>query len=236
MERAAEHLQQAETALAAFYLGQALVARQEYDEALKAFDKAEKSATPRSKVQLQRAGIYLQQGELDQGPRHPRRAKKEGLESHSAEYHFQIAGLHQAEGDSRPAIKHLERAVELDPTHTGALFQLGYVNDLAGNDDEAIGYYERCLKHPPVHVGALNNLGILYEDNEQVRQGRRVLRNACSRPTRPTSGPGCSSRTPQAVADDVLQPGRRAVAAAASARCSKSRSPTSSCRCAAATA
>ena len=43
-----------------------------------------------------------------------------------------------------------ERAVELDPAHTGALFQLGYANDLAGNDDEAIGYYEQCLKHPPV--------------------------------------------------------------------------------------
>ena len=77
------------------------------------------------------------------------------------------AGLHQIEGDRGTSVKHLERAVELDPAHTGALFQLGYVNDLAGNDDEAIGYYERCLKHPPVHVGAVNNLGVLYEDNDK---------------------------------------------------------------------
>ena len=65
------------------------------------------------------------------------------------------------------SIQSLEKAVELDPGHTGALFQLGHLNDLAGNDDEAIGYYERCLNYPPVHVGVLNNLGVLYEDNEK---------------------------------------------------------------------
>src|SRR5262249_39750852 len=86
---------------------------------------------------------------------------------HSAEYHFQLAGVHQSEGDKAKSLKALERSVELDPSHTGALFQLGYYNDLAGNDDEAIGYYERCLKYPPVHRGVLNNLGVLYEDNER---------------------------------------------------------------------
>src|SRR2546428_62476 len=37
------HLQQAEGALSCFYLGRALADRQEFDEALKAFEKAEKS-------------------------------------------------------------------------------------------------------------------------------------------------------------------------------------------------
>src|SRR5262249_41464540 len=40
---AIEHLKQAEGALAGFYLGRALVERRQYDEALKAFDKAEKA-------------------------------------------------------------------------------------------------------------------------------------------------------------------------------------------------
>ena len=71
------------------------------------------------------------------------------------------------EGSRPQAVRHLERAVELDPSHTGALFQLGHANDLSGNDDEAISYYERCLNHPPVHVGVLMNLGVLYEDNEK---------------------------------------------------------------------
>src|SRR5205823_1845135 len=105
--------------------------------------------------------------------------KLEELGSHSAEYHFQQASIAMAEGDRPGAVKHLERAVELDPNHTGALFQLGHANDLAGNDDDAITYYERCLKSPPVHVGALINLGVLYEDSEKYDKAaecyRRVL-------------------------------------------------------------
>ncbi|HEX4591778.1 MAG TPA: DNA-directed RNA polymerase subunit alpha C-terminal domain-containing protein [Gemmataceae bacterium] len=167
MEKAAEHLRHAETALGAFYLGRALVARQEYGEALKAFDKAEKLGYTASTVRLQKAGIHLRQGDPAPARTILDQSRKEGLESHSAEYHFQVAGLNQSEGDRPTAVRHLERAVELDPAHTGALFQLGYVNDLAGNDDEAISYYERCLKHPPVHVGAVNNLGVLYEDNDK---------------------------------------------------------------------
>ena len=93
--------------------------------------------------------------------------KLEELSSYSAEFHFQLAGVAQAEGEKAKALKSLERATELDPGHTGALFQLAYFNDLAGNDDEAINYYERCLKYPPVHKGVLNNLGVLYEDNER---------------------------------------------------------------------
>ena len=105
--------------------------------------------------------------------------KLEDQASHNAEYHFQLASCYLAEGDRPKAVKHLEKAVELDPGHTGALFQLGHANDLAGNDDEAIGFYERCLKHPPVHVGALMNLGVLYEDHDKYDKAvdcyRRVL-------------------------------------------------------------
>src|SRR5689334_18908079 len=135
MEKAAEHLRHADTALGAFYLGRALAARQEYDESLKAFEKAEKLGYTASTVRLQKAGIHLRKHDLTKARDILNDARKEGLESHSAEYHFQSAGLMQAEGDRPAAVKHLERSVELDPAHTGALFQLGYVNDLAGNDD-----------------------------------------------------------------------------------------------------
>jgi DNA-directed RNA polymerase subunit alpha len=175
--QAIEHLKQAEGTLASFYLGRALVSRGEYEEALKAFDKAEKLGYTSSQVQLQRAGIYRMQGDLRQA--HAVLNKLQDQASHSAEYHFQLASCYSAEGERLTAIKHLERAVELDPGHTGALFQLGHANDLAGNDDEAISCYERCLKHPPVHVGTLKNLGVLYEDHEKYDKAvecyRRVL-------------------------------------------------------------
>jgi DNA-directed RNA polymerase subunit alpha len=162
--QAVEHLRQAEGALAGFYLGRAQASRGDLDDALKAFEKSEKSGYNASQVQLQRAGIYRQKGDLAQA-RALLGKLKDQMASHSAEWHFQTASGFLDEGERARAIEHLERAVELDPSHTGALFQLGHANDLAGNDEEAISCYERCLKHPPVHVGVLNNLGILYEDH-----------------------------------------------------------------------
>ncbi|HXG11169.1 MAG TPA: DNA-directed RNA polymerase subunit alpha C-terminal domain-containing protein [Gemmataceae bacterium] len=174
---AAEHLRQAEGALANFYLGRALTSLQQFDEALKAFDRAEKAGYTSSQVQLQRAGIYRQKGDLNQA--RAILAKLGDLATHSAEYHFQLASIALAEGERAKAVEHLERAVELDPNHAGALFQLAHANDLAGNDEEAIAYYERCVALPPVHVGALINLGVLYEDAEKYDKAvecyRRVL-------------------------------------------------------------
>jgi DNA-directed RNA polymerase subunit alpha len=171
---AIENLKQAEGALASFYLGRTLASKHDYDEALKAYDRAEKSGYTASQVNLQRAGIYRQKGDLA----HSRAilSKLSDLASHNSEYHFQLACGYLAEGERGQAVRHLERAVELDPGHTGALFQLGHANDLAGNDEEAIGYYERCVSHPPVHVGALMNLGILYEDNDKYDKAEDCFR------------------------------------------------------------
>jgi DNA-directed RNA polymerase subunit alpha len=174
---AVEHLKQAEGALAGFYLGRVLVERAEYDEALKAFEKAEKSGYTASQVQLQRAGIYRHKNDIA----HARSIlnKMADQATHNAEYHFQLASCCLAEGDRTMAVRHLEKSVELDPGHTGALFQLGHANDLAGNDEEAVSYYERCLNHPPVHIGVMMNLGILYEDHDKYDKAtdcyRRIL-------------------------------------------------------------
>jgi DNA-directed RNA polymerase subunit alpha len=171
---AAEQLRQADGALANFYLGRALVSRREYDDAIKAFDRAEKAGYTSGQVNLQRAGIFCSRGDLTQA--RAVLARLEDMSTHSAEYHFQMASCAFAEGDKAKTIRHLERAVELDPGHSAALFQLGHINDQAGNDEEAISYYERCLQHPPVHVGALNNLGVLYEDSEKYDQAVECYR------------------------------------------------------------
>src|SRR5262249_26380942 len=63
LSEAVEHLRQAGGAWAFFYLGRALVERHEFDEALKAFEKAEKAGYTSSQVQLQRAGISRQKGD-----------------------------------------------------------------------------------------------------------------------------------------------------------------------------
>ena len=165
LDKAIEHLTHAEGPLASFFLGRAYAQRGEFSQALQAFETAEKSGYAAQQVQLQRAGVLRQQGEL--GEARTILSKIKDMAAHNAEFHHQEGSLAEAEGDKVRSSKSYERSVELDPSHTGSLFRLGFLNDLCGNDDDAISYYEKCLKYPPVGKGVLYNLGVLYEDNNQ---------------------------------------------------------------------
>jgi DNA-directed RNA polymerase subunit alpha len=167
-QTAVDHLKQSEGPLAAFFLGRAYNLRGDYDDALKSFEKAEKTGYAVQQVQLQKAGVLRAQGETTQAKQILVKLKE--MAAHNAEYHFQDGGIAEAEGDTIRAVKGYERAVELDPSHPGALFRLGFLNDLAGNDSEAISMYERCLKHPPV------GKGVLYEDNERFDKAAECFR------------------------------------------------------------
>ncbi|MCS6865108.1 MAG: DNA-directed RNA polymerase subunit alpha C-terminal domain-containing protein [Gemmataceae bacterium] len=188
---AVEHLQKAEGPLAWFYLGQAHVAlgqarpysegevgpsdtTDHFDAALKAFEKAEKAGYAPQSVHLQRAGVLRLQGQLAEAK--AILAKLKDAAAHNAEYYYQEGAVAEAEGDPVRAAKYYERAIELQPQHTGALFRLGFLNDQQGNDQEAIGYYERCLKYPPVGKGVLYNLGVLYEDNDMYDKATDCFR------------------------------------------------------------
>jgi len=171
---AIEHLKQSEGPLAAFFLGRAYTLSHQYDESLKAFDKAEKSGYAAQQVQLQRAGVLRLQGEAAQAKQIL--VKLKDLAAHNSEYHFQDGSLAEGDGETLRGVKSYERALDLDPSHSGALFRLAFLNDLAGNDNKAMDYYERCLRHPPIGKGVLNNLGILYEDNEMYDKAAECFR------------------------------------------------------------
>ncbi|MFM8932241.1 MAG: DNA-directed RNA polymerase subunit alpha C-terminal domain-containing protein [Gemmataceae bacterium] len=161
-KEAVDHLGQADGALAAFYQGRIQASREKYQEALAAFEKAEKAGYNASQVNLQRAGVQRQLGKFKEA--NELLEKHKDLASHSAEFHFQLGQLRLQEGQKLEGVDSLEKAVKFDPNHSGALFQLAMLNDQAGNDDEALSLYEKCRNNPPVHVGTLTNLGILYED------------------------------------------------------------------------
>lgn len=171
---AVDHLKQSDGPLAAFFLGRALALRGDHDEALKAFEKAEKTGFAAQSVQLQRAGVLRALGETAQAKAVLHKYKD--MAAHNAEYHYQDGAIAEAEGEAARAAASYERAVQLDPSHAQALFRLGFLNDLAGNDDAAIDYYEKCLKHPPVGKGVLQNLGVLYEDNERYDKAAECYR------------------------------------------------------------
>ena len=175
---AIENFKQADGALANFYLGKALLERQQLDEALKSFEKAEKAGYNSNQVKLQKAGILRLQGNITQARSILKEVENQA--SHNPEYHFQIASCCLGEGDRTKAIQHFEKSWSSSIRATpAAFFQLGHSNDLAGNDDDAIGYYERCMSHPPIHMGLLMNLGILYEDSDKYDKAvdcyRRIL-------------------------------------------------------------
>lgn len=163
--------------LAAFIHGEVLVALRRYSEAETAYMKAAESGHDAILCVLRRVGAIRQSGRLDEAEQILAKHSREAATR--AEYSFQKGCLLADHGDTFGAIEYFERAVDMDPHHTGATFRLAGLNDLLGNDDEAIRLYEQSLSSPPLFLGALLNLGILYEDKENYPSAaycfRRVL-------------------------------------------------------------
>lgn len=88
------------------------------------------------------------------------------FENVSAEYHYQLARLQEAQGLYEKAMDGYKIALELSPNHQRALFRLAYRCDLSGDEDAAIDYYKQIIAGSPVYVSALLNLVVLYEDKD----------------------------------------------------------------------
>src|SRR5262249_35855516 len=127
-----------------------------------------------SQVQLQRAGIYRHKGEVSQARTILNKMSDQA--THNAEYHFQLASCFLGEGERTTALRHLEKSVELDPSHTGALFQLGHASDRAGTRAGPTSYDGPSPHPPPIHTGVLMNLGVLYEDHDRYDKAAECYR------------------------------------------------------------
>ena len=97
------------------------------------------------------------------------------FENASAEYHYQLARLQEAQGLYHDALANYKTALELAPDHQEALFHLAYRCDLAGDEDAAIDYYRQITATTPVYVSALLNLAVLLEDRGQFDQAARCV-------------------------------------------------------------
>lgn len=58
-------------------------------------------------------------------------------------------------------VRHLERAIELDPDYALPYYNLGTIAAASGHVDEAAGYLRRSIELDPDYAGAHNNLGYL---------------------------------------------------------------------------
>ncbi len=159
-------------ALALYYLGKAKFAQGDNRAADEAYQQSLKGGFPADDVALARAEA-LRNGS------NPKAALAlldglSGAVEQTAEYLYQRGATVAAlGGNPTEVVALLERAVELDPGHSGALFGLAMENDRRGNDEEALELYQRSAARFPAHVGALLNLGVMYEDRLQFEKARQ---------------------------------------------------------------
>ncbi len=159
-------------ALTHYYLGKSNLALDKYDEAIESYDASSRAGYDRDIVTLAKA-------EALRYAKQPEEALKlldslSGAIEQTADYLYQRSATVQVLGGNREEVfALLERAVQADPEHGGALFGLALENDRHGNDDYARELYERQSKQFPTHVGTLLNLGILYEDMQAYDRAKQ---------------------------------------------------------------
>ena len=159
-------------ALTHYYLGRSYLALDKYAEASESYEASQRAGYDRDIVTLAKS-------EALRYSKQPEESLKlldslSGAVEQTAEYLYQRSATVQVLGAARgEVLALLERAVQADPTHGGALFGLALVNDRHGNDDYARELYERAAKQFPTYVGTLLNLGILYEDMQAFDRAKQ---------------------------------------------------------------
>ena len=163
----AETLRSADgSAMALFYNARCQFELGNYEQAITAYEQAQKSGYNEDHCNIGKAECHRYGGRVE-------RALEIldnifGPAEQTADYLYQRAATVSAVGGRMDeAIALYERAVATDHSHAGALFGLALENDRMGNDEEALSLYERAAKAFPTGIGALINLGLMYEDNNQ---------------------------------------------------------------------
>jgi TolB-like protein/Flp pilus assembly protein TadD len=104
---------------------------------------------------------------LDEGYRLAREAANRAL-AIDPEYAPAYAALSRIasnhDKDLAAAVRHIGRALELDPTNLDLLWQASFLAQYLGRVDEAIALQEYIVAHDPVNAGALTTLGFRYSD------------------------------------------------------------------------
>lgn len=160
---AAEKLQKGRDCLEKFtYLAFSLRQCKKFQEALDCLQRTLEFGAEPLAVNLEKVATYRQARDLDA-------AEKElgactNFENVSAEYHYQLGRLQEAQGQYDAAVENYKTVLELAPDHHRALFHLAYRNDLSGYESAAIDYYKQVIACSPAYVSALLNLAVLYED------------------------------------------------------------------------
>ncbi len=160
---AAQKLQKAKDCKEKFiYLAFALRRMGQFDEAIKSLQNSLNYEADTLSTTLEKVATYRHASNFDAVAKELKTCAN--FENVSAEYHYQLGRLQEAQGLYEEAMDNYKTALELSPNHQRALFHLAYRCDLSGDEDAAIDYYTQIASSSSVHVSALLNLAVLYED------------------------------------------------------------------------
>ncbi|MHC4566658.1 MAG: tetratricopeptide repeat protein [Planctomycetota bacterium] len=150
------------------FLYQALAFRRigEYDQANKSLDDSLGHGAEKLDVRLEKACTHRHARDFDAAAKELKACAN--FQDASAEYHYQLARLREAQGLYEEAVDGYKAALELAPTHQRALFHLAFRCDLSGEEETAIEYYKQIVSGSSVSVSALLNLAVLYEDSDRL--------------------------------------------------------------------
>ncbi|MFC1604542.1 DNA-directed RNA polymerase subunit alpha C-terminal domain-containing protein [Planctomycetota bacterium] len=148
------------------YLAFALRRLGEFEQAIENLQQSLDYEADKLTVKLEKADTYRSKRDFKAAAKELKTCTN--FENVSAEYHFQLGRLQEAEGLYEEATDNYLKALELSPNHQRALFHLAFRCDLSGDEEAAIDYYRQIAASSPVYVSALLNLAVLYEDSEQL--------------------------------------------------------------------
>jgi len=140
----------------------------QFDKANASLDKCLELGMDSFKISLKKVDVLRCASDFEGAFRELK--KNANYENVSADYHYQLARLLEAQGQYDSAVENYKQAIELSPNHQKALFHLAYRCDLQGDEESAIDYYRQVTSSSPVFTNALLNLAILYEDSEQFEK------------------------------------------------------------------
>jgi len=155
------------------YLAFALRRLHEFEKAIENLQKSLDFGADKLYVTMEKAATYRYAGDFKAVAKELKACTN--FENVSAEYHYQLARLQEAEGLYDEAVDNFQKALELSPNHQRALFHLAFRCDLSSNEEAAIDYYRQIAASSPVYVSALLNLAVLYEDSEQLDKATQCV-------------------------------------------------------------
>ncbi|MHC4488741.1 MAG: tetratricopeptide repeat protein [Planctomycetota bacterium] len=155
------------------YLAFALRRMGEFDEAIENLQESLNYEADTLSITLEKAATYRHAANFNAAAKEFKACAN--FENVSAEYHYQLARLQEAQGLYEQAMDNYKTALELSPDHQRALFHLAYRCDLSGDEEAAIDYYKQIASSSPVYVSALLNLAVLYEDAGQFDKAEQCV-------------------------------------------------------------